>query len=474
MKKTKIIATIGPVTESTEQLIALYDSGVNIIRFNFSHANYTTASDIMKRIRELNASGRTNLSTLLDTKWPEIRTGDLEDKIQFRKGDKIKIYTDISLFTNDGASLFCDYPYLIEDTSIGQVIEIDSGLFNVYVVEKQADYIVVEAKSSCLIGSRRHVNLPGVRLRLPGITEQDSRDALFAIEEEYDFIAMSFVRSRENVEELRTLLRENNAEHIKIISKIENQEGIENLNEIIEVSDGIMVARGDLGIEVPIQKLPVYQREIVTKSLAKGKFVIIATHLLETMIENPFPTRAEVSDIFHSVTQKADCLMLSGETTIGKYPIKSVEIMRDVIEEAEGGIRCENVDFSDEGLSDRDIEKKHLIKSAFQVSASLGITSILIFTKSGLLARLAASFRSNKNVYAFTMRESTIRYMNALFGIQPFFLPDWNENLADNLDRAILLLKEQGVLVVGDKVVAVNDLQRDGKEIPVMEILDIN
>ncbi|MDP2104304.1 MAG: pyruvate kinase, partial [Candidatus Gracilibacteria bacterium] len=220
--------------------------------------------------------------------------------------------------------------------------------------------------------------------------------------------------------------------------------------------------------------LPVYQREIVTKSLAKGKFVIIATHLLETMIENPFPTRAEVSDIFHSVTQKADCLMLSGETTIGKYPIKSVEIMRDVIEEAEGGIRCENVDFSDEGLSDRDIEKKHLIKSAFQVSASLGINSILIFTKSGLLARLAASFRSNKNVYAFTMRESTIRYMNALFGIQPFFLPDWNENLADNLDRAILLLKEQGVLVVGDKVVAVNDLQRDGKEIPVMEILDIN
>ncbi|MDP2103690.1 MAG: pyruvate kinase, partial [Candidatus Gracilibacteria bacterium] len=235
MKKTKIIATIGPVTESTEQLIALYDSGVNIIRFNFSHANYTTASDIMKRIRELNASGRTNLSTLLDTKGPEIRTGDLEDKIQFRKGDKIKIYTDISLFTNDGASLFCDYPYLIEDTSIGQVIEIDSGLFNVYVVEKQADYIVVEAKSSCLIGSRRHVNLPGVRLRLPGITEQDSRDALFAIEEEYDFIAMSFVRSRENVEELRTLLRENNAEHIKIISKIENQEGIENLNEIVEV-----------------------------------------------------------------------------------------------------------------------------------------------------------------------------------------------------------------------------------------------
>lgn len=311
------------------------------------------------------------------------------------------------------------------------------------MVEKQTDYIVVEAKNSCLIGSRRHVNLPGVRLRLPGITEQDSQDALFAIAEKYDFIAMSFVRSRENIEELRTLLRENNASHIKIISKIENQEGIENLDEIVEASDGIMVARGDLGIEVPIQKLPVYQREIVSKSLRQGKFVIIATHLLETMIENPFPTRAEVSDIFHSVTQKADCLMLSGETTIGKYPLKSVEIMRDVIAEAEGNIRCENVDFSDEGLRTRDIEKKHLIKSAFQVSASLGITSILIFTKSGLLARLAASFRSNKDVYAFTMNEPAIRYMNALFGIQPFLLSDWSDDLGENLNRAILLLKKK-------------------------------
>lgn len=474
MKKTKIIATIWPVTETKEQITALYDAGVNIIRFNFSHANYAWAGAIMTRIRELNESGRTNLSTLLDTKWPEIRTGDLDTKIQFQKGQRIKIYTDITLFQNDGLSLFCDYPYLIEDASIGQVIEIDSGLFNVYVVEKQADYIVVEAKNSCLIGSRRHVNLPGVRLRLPGITEQDSQDALFAIAEKYDFIAMSFVRSRENVEELRTLLKENNAEHIKIISKIENQEGIENLDEIVEASDGIMVARGDLGIEVPIQKLPVYQREIVSKSLRQGKFVIIATHLLETMIENPFPTRAEVSDIFHSVTQKADCLMLSGETTIGKYPLKSVEIMRDVIGEAEGNIRCENVDFSDEGLSGRDIEKKHLIKSAFQVSASLGITSILIFTKSGLLARLAASFRSNKDVYAFTMRESAIRYMNALFGIQPFLLSDWSDDLGENLNRAILLLKKKWVLAPGDKVIAVNDLQKDGKEIPVMEILDIN
>lgn len=180
---------------------------------------------------------------MLDTKGPEIRTGDLDTKIQFEAGDEIKIYTDPSLFVNDGKSLYCDYPYLIGDVAIGQAIEIDSGLFNVEVVKKTQEYVLVLAKNSCLIGSRRHVNLPGVRLRLPGITEQDRRDVLFAIEEKYDCIAMSFVRSRANVEELRSLLLENNAAHIKIISKIENQEGIENLDEIIEASDGVMVAR---------------------------------------------------------------------------------------------------------------------------------------------------------------------------------------------------------------------------------------
>ena len=259
----------------------------------------------------MNASGKTNLSAMLDTKGPEIRTGDLGEKIQFRTGDRIKLYVDKALVPVDGMSLYCDYPYLLEDVAIGQAIEIDSGLLTVVVRQKEKDYIITEAKSDCLIGSRRHVNLPGVSLRLPGITGQDKEDVLFAIREKYDCIAMSFVRSAANVDELRTLLSDNDASHIRIISKIENQEGIENLDEIIAASDGVMVARGDLGIEVPIQKLPVYQREIVKKSLFQGKFVIVATHLLETMIENPFPTRAEVSDIFNSVMQKADCIMLS-------------------------------------------------------------------------------------------------------------------------------------------------------------------
>ena len=473
MKKTKIIATVGPATESEEQLLALYNAGVNIIRFNFSHANYEVARAIMGRIRKLNAEGKTNLSALLDTKGPEIRTGDLESKIQFEKGDKIKIFIDKDKFVNDGASLYCDYPYLVDDVSIGRIIDIDSGLFNVEVIEKTPDYLLVEAKNSCLIGSRRHMNLPGVKIRLPGITGQDSKDVLFAIEEKYDFIAMSFVRNRSNVEELRTLLSANNASNIKIISKIENQEGIENLDEIIESSDGVMVARGDLGIEVPIEKLPVYQRDIVKKSMAQGKFVIVATHLLETMIENPFPTRAEVSDIFNSVRQRADCTMLSGETTIGKYPIKSVEMMTAVINEAEANMSYEHKEFSNAGLSVRDIEKKHLIKNALVTSENLNAKAVLLFTKSGLLARFAAAFRPNCDVYAFTMKQGSVHYMNALFGIRPMLLPNWNESTQSNLDSAVALLKEKNLLSTGDRVVAVNDLQKEGKEIPVMEIITV-
>lgn len=208
--------------------------------------------------------------------------------------------------------------------------------------------------------------------------------------------------------------------------------------------------------------------------MLQGKFVIVATHLLETMIENPFPTRAEVSDIFNSVRQRADCTMLSGETTIGKYPIESVEMMTAVIQEAEANMSYEHHDFSDEGLSKRDIEKKHLIKNALSLSETLDVRAVLIFTKSGRLARLAAAFRPNRKVYAFTMTESSVRYMNALFGIDPIFLPSWSENLGANLDSAVALLKEKGVLSSGDRIVAVNDIQKEGKEIPVVEIISID
>lgn len=333
MKCTKIIATVGPVTESEEQLVKLYESWVNIIRFNFSHANHENSKLIVERIRKLNSEGKTNLELLLDTKWPEIRTGNLEKKLQYKSGDIIAMYVDDRKRT--GKDLFCDYKYIITDINIWDIIMLDSGLSRVKVLEKYSDYINIAILNDCEIGSRRHINLPWVKLKLPGITDKDKADVLFAIENKYDYIAMSFVRNKENIAELRKILKDNNASHIKIISKIENQEAIENLDEIIEYSDAVMVARWDLGVEIPMELVPYYQKIIIEECNKTSKFVIVATHMLESMIESPFPTRAEVWDIHNAVMQWASSTMLSGETAMGNYPIESVAVMTRVIEQAE-------------------------------------------------------------------------------------------------------------------------------------------
>ncbi len=473
MKKTKIIATHGPAIQGEKDLLALYDAGVNIIRFNFSHAQHDSVREVLEIMRKNNRNGRAALSMLLDTKGPEIRTGDLENKQDYKTGDVFKFYTKTEVFTQDGKALFCDYPYLGDDAFQGQIIDVDSGLFQVKVLEINDDYLQVEAQNDATIGSRRHVNLPWVRLKMPGITDKDRIDVKFAVEESMDFIAMSFVRSRENVEELRAYLRELWGEQIKIISKIENQEGVDNLSEIIAVSDGIMVARGDLGIEVPIEKLPTYQANMVRDTLSEWKFTIIATHLLESMIDNPFPTRAEVSDIYNSVMQRSDAIMLSGETAAGKYPIKSVEVMSSTIMEAEANINVLHRDFSQEWLTQRDIEKKTLIKSAIYTGEELGVQALFVFTKSGLLARLASSFRPNLPVFAFTPELQSVAYMNVLYGVNPYLIKDWDEKFIENIYTAIDICKSEKTLKPGDKIMLVNDVQKWEREIPLVELMEI-
>lgn len=471
MKKTKIIATVGPATESEEKLIEMYESGVNIIRFNFSHANHEHSKIIADRIKKLNEKWLTNFSLLLDTKWPEIRTGILQEKIKFEVWDKVKIFVDEN--KRDKNSIFCDYPFLIEDLNIWDNIMLDSWLCKVKVLEKHNDFLLTEMLNSCEIGSKRHINLPGVKLKLPGITDKDKEDVLFAIENDYDFIAMSFVRNKENILELRDFLAKNNANHIKIISKIENGEAIENLEEIIKNSDWVMVARWDLWIEVPIEKLPFYQKQISSLCLENWKFFIIATHLLETMIENPFPTRAEVNDIYNSVLAGADCTMLSWETTTGKYPIESVKMMSMVIDEAEKNVKREKIDFSNNWLNSRDIEKKVLIKHAIAISEELDAKAIIILTKTWLLARLAAWFKPNTDIYAFTKSDKSLKFMNILYWVRSFLLKDWCDDYLYNLDCAIKLLKEKSVLIKNDKIIAITDIQKHAKEFPIIEIVEI-
>lgn len=474
MKKTKIIATIGPATDNEESIKKLYESWVNIIRFNFSHADYANARLIKSKINKLNDSKETNLSSLLDTKGPEIRTGDLSEKIQFMKWDIFKIYVDMNKYSPDWKSLFCDYEFLVEDLNIGDILEMDSWLMKAKVKNKNNDYLEVEAMSSCLIWSRRHINLPGKKIRLPWITPKDKEDVIFAVENNFDFIAQSFVRSGENVLELRELLDSHNAKHIKIIAKIENEEWVHNLDEIIQVADWIMVARWDLGIEVAIETLPIFQRQMVSKCLKTGKFVIIATHLLETMIESPFPTRAEVSDVFNSVMQKADCLMLSGETAMWKYPIECVEMMRNVIVAAENQLNYKHHDFDNAWLSTRDLEKKLLIRSSVFMADELNIDAIIIFTKSGKLAHLAAWFRPKKIVYAFSSNPNTVNYMNVLFWVDPTLLDNWSESYKENVISWINLLLAKWKLTRESKVIAITDIQKNGKEIPAIEIITIS
>ncbi len=471
-KRTKIIATVGPVTANKDMLISLYERGVNIIRFNFSHADHQVAWEIAERIHELNTSSCTSLSLLLDTKWPELRTGDLKENIHFSLWEKFFIYTDMSIQKIWEKYLTCDYSFLSEDVSLGWIVEIDSWLFHVRVQEKCEGRILVEALNSATIGSRRHVNLPGVKIRLHGITEKDKEDILFGIENGFDFIAASFVRTEENVIEIRKFLERNNASHIKIISKIENEEGMNNLESIVLASDGIMVARWDLGIEVPIEKVPRFQKQIIDLCRRNGKFVIVATHMLESMIEHPFPTRAEVSDIFRAVLQWADSTMLSGETTTWQYPLESVEMMTKVISEAEEELEHKHHEYNSLWLTLRDREKKYLIKSALEVAEELSLDTILVFTKSGILARLAAAYRPNKNIYAFTSNTHALGFMRILYGIRPFLLHSWSDHQS-NLEDALRFLLHSWKITKDMRVIAVTDVMKNGKEIPAMEIIPV-
>jgi pyruvate kinase len=395
-------------------LTALYDNGVNIVRFNFSHAYYDEAEFRIKNIKALNASGRTKFSMLLDTKGPEIRTGDKAEKYDYVTGEKFKMVVR-SEDVDSNQTLFCDYPHIVDDIEAGSTIVIDSGVFNVRVLEKHEHHLLVEALNCARIGSRRHINLPGLHLKLPGLMDQDKKDVLFGIKHGFHLIAMSFVRNAANVQELREFLDQNGAPHIKIMSKIETQEAIDNLDEIIEASDGIMVARGDLGIEVPIEQLPTYQRIIIEKCQKKGKFHTVATHMLESMIENPFPTRAEVSDVFNSARQRPDTLMLSGETAMGKFPIEAATMMNRIIMEAEKTVHNKHHDFDDVMYTEEGTIKKALIRNALFLSEQLTAKAILVFTKTGALARFAAALRPNLPVFAFTLYPDTELYANILY-----------------------------------------------------------
>lgn len=326
LRKTKIVCTIGPASESVEKLEQLINSGMNVARLNFSHGDFEEHGMRIKNIREAAKRAGKTVAILLDTKGPEIRTHNMQNgAIELQSGDSVIISMTEVVGTKEKFSI--TYPGLIEDVHVGSKILLDDGLIALEVtnVDKSANEIHTKILNSGVLKNKKGVNVPGVSVNLPGITEKDRKDILFGIEQGIDFIAASFVRRAKDVLEIHQLLEENNATHIQIIPKIENQEGVDNIDEILEVSDGLMVARGDLGVEIPAEEVPLVQKMLIKKCNAMGKPVITATQMLDSMQRNPRPTRAEASDVANAIFDGTDAIMLSGETAAGLYPIEAVQ-----------------------------------------------------------------------------------------------------------------------------------------------------
>lgn len=475
IKKTKIICTLWPTTDSIEKIEDLYKNWANLVRINYSHANYEYFSSIINNVQELNKSGKTNLAIVMDTKWPEIRTKSIDEKIELKKGDIFIFTTVLNEYKIENKEwkkvVVCDYEYIVTDLDSGNIIDIDSWLLKAKVIEKKAWLLICEALNEYKVWSKRHVNLPGIKIKLPGITESDKKDIKFAVEKWTDFIAMSFVRNKDNILELREYLKEINApKNIQIISKIENQESLDNLEEIIEESDWIMIARWDLWAEIPFETLPIIQKHIWDKCKEAWKLFVVATQMLESMIENPVPTRAEVTDIFNAVTQMADCTMLSGETAAWKYPIEAIKAMKDVIVYTESQMQYTQKHFT-KNLWENE-NKKIMIKNAVITAEELWAKALIIFTQTLNTAKLTSAMRSSKPVFTFTYSEDLAKKTNILFWIKSFVIEETNNK--EEIEKALKILKEQKLITIWDEIVTVNWIYIWKERVPSIQVFKVN
>ena len=451
MKKTKIICTMGPNADKRETLKALVENGMDIARFNFSHGDHEEQKarfDLLKSVRD---EMKKPIAILLDTKGPEIRTGLLENggKVVLKEGEEF-ILTSKEIKGNE-KMVYQTYSQLAKDVKPGNTILIDDGLIGLEVKEIRGGDIVCTVRNGGELGQRKGINVPNVRVNLPGITKKDRDDIIFGIEQGIDFIAASFVRDAEAVKEIRAILKEHNAEHVDIIAKIENSEGIENIDKIVSAADGIMVARGDMGVEIPAYEVPHVQKMIVEKCNQKYKPVIIATQMLDSMIRNPRPTRAEVTDVANAIREGADAIMLSGETAMGKYPVEALKMMAQIAESTEQYLDYDMMPEYRTLRGDANVSSAVGV-AAVRTATNLEADCIVTPTMSGQTARLMANVRPKQPIYAVTPNAWAQRKMQIYWGVTP--LRGYQEDTTEHIiSHAMYVVKREGYVREGDMVV---------------------
>ncbi|MGK4144605.1 pyruvate kinase [Weissella paramesenteroides] len=440
MKKTKIVSTLGPASSDVETITKIIESGANVVRFNFSHGDHEEHLGRMNAVREAEKTAGKKVGFLLDTKGAEIRTTVQEPgKIEFNIGDVVRISMDASI-EGTKEKIAVTYPGLFDDVHVGGHVLFDDGKLDMVITEKDDanKELVTEVQNHGILGSRKGVNAPGVSINLPGITEKDADDIRFGLKNGIQYIAASFVRKAADVLEIRELLTEAHHEEVMIFPKIESQEGIDNFDEILEVSDGLMIARGDMGVEIPAENVPLVQKNLIRRLNAAGKPVITATDMLDSMQENPRPTRAEASDVANAVFDGTDATMLSGESANGAYPVEAVATMARIDEKAETSLAM-NGRHDDDHFDATDVTES-VASAVANAAGNLNIKAIVAATNSGYTAKMISKYRPNADILALTFTENVQRMLNIYWGVQPTIAEP-----VENTDAMIDLAKKEAV-----------------------------
>lgn len=473
-KFTKIIATIGPASDSVEKIKQMHDAGMNIARLNFSHGNYEYFEKLISNIREVSSE----IGILLDTKGPEIRTGQVENgSLELFEHEMITFTKEQIITNNENKKLTINY-HLLEKLDIGNTVLIDDGLIECTIIEKKGKELLAKILNGGKLGSKKTVSIRGHNVQIPFLSEKDKEDLLFGIKHNLDFVAASFVRTKKDVLQLKEFLKKHSSK-MMIISKIEHQDAVDNILDIIEISQGIMVARGDLGVEMPLEKVPQVQMEIIKRCNMLGRPVIVATQMLESMKDSPRPTRAEVSDVAQAILQGTDAIMLSGETASGKYPIKSVKMMSTIAKEYDMKVKNNVLENYAEEQELRNDISLFVTKAAYHASLDLKAKAIIAPTESGYTARKVSRFKPKCPIYAITRDETVLRQMQISWGVFPSIEKKTHANHDDMINDLVgscykkkLLLKDDTVVVTTGHVIALSGFTNMLEVYKVQSILD--